>query len=116
VLLFPEGGIVGNGEEPATFHPMFFGAALKAEAPVSAAALCYIEPADRSVWAWLEGEHPAHHLRYNLLPADYVKMTLVFGAPIPPARFPGRKELAAGAQEEVSRLWRDEKNPERPAA
>lgn len=105
VLLFPEGGIIGESGEVTRFHSMFFDAAAVGANPVVPTAIRYVHPKEPSAWLWRDGETPFGHLVGNLLPADYITIALVFGQPLSHGPETGRKDLADAAQRAVEALW-----------
>lgn len=109
VLLFPEGGIIGEGGEVTRFHSMFFDAAAVGANPVVPTAIRYLHPEEPSAWLWRDGETPFGHLVNDLLPADYLTIALVFGQPLSHGPDTGRRDLADAAQKAVEALWLEAK-------
>jgi 1-acyl-sn-glycerol-3-phosphate acyltransferase len=107
VLLFPEGGIKSTRGEVTRFHSMFFDDAALGGHRVTPAAIRYLRPSDPSAWLWIEGETPYSHLFNNLLPAEPIKVAVVFGEPIEGGAGRDRKTVAEAAEKAVGKLWID---------
>lgn len=107
VLLFPEGGIRSVAGEVTRFHSMFFDRAALGGSKVVPAAIRYLHPADPSAWLWIDGETPFGHLVNSLLPADPLKIAVVFGDELAPDDYGDRKALAEAARSAVEKLWNE---------
>ncbi len=104
VLLFPEAGVSPDGVGVGEFRPMLFEAAVAAGCPVTPVALCYREPRDPRVWAWIDEPNLWRHLWTRVLPAPRLRVVVRCGAPLTGEPGGGRKDLAARARRAVAAL------------
>jgi len=103
VILFAEGGIVGEGCSVAPFRPMFFEAGLRAGARVVPAAIRYLPEEAREPMRWRDGG-VLSHLFTRVFPAKIVRAEIAFAPPLDPLPGEDRRALAARSRAAVCAL------------
>ncbi|MDF1553313.1 MAG: lysophospholipid acyltransferase family protein [Deferrisomatales bacterium] len=104
VVLFPEGEVSPDGRTLRPFRPMMFQACIAAGREVVPVALCYREPDDPRVWAWIDEPRLWLHLWRRVLPRRRITVEVRVGAPLRPLPGEGRKALADRTRRAVEQL------------
>ncbi|HSH68803.1 MAG TPA: lysophospholipid acyltransferase family protein [Deferrisomatales bacterium] len=104
VVLFPEGEVSSDGRALRVFRPMMFEACIAAGREVVPVALCYREPDDPRVWAWIDEASLWLHLWHRVLPCHHIAVEVRVGAPLRPLPGEDRKALADRARRAVEQL------------
>jgi len=104
LVLFPEGEVSPDGRSLRPFRPMLFEACIAAGREVVPVALCYREPDDPRIWAWIEEPSLWLHLWNRVLPCHHVTVEVRLGEPLRPLPGEDRKALAERTRRAVGRL------------
>lgn len=104
VLVFPEGEVSPDGRSLREFRPMLFQTCITAQRPAVPVALCYCEPQDPAVWAWLDPPELWRHLWLRVLPRHHITVEVRIGAPLFPQPGENRKALAGRVRSAVEQL------------
>ena len=104
VVLFPEGEVSPDGRDLRAFRPMMFEACIAADCEVVPVALCYREPDDPRVWAWVDEPNLWLHLWHRVMPRRCIIVEVRVGSPLRPLPGEDRKALAERTRRAVQQL------------
>ena len=83
---------------------MMFEACIQSGREVVLVALCYREPADPGVWAWIEEPNLWLHLWRRVMPCHHIAVEVRVGQPLEPLPGEDRKALANRTRQAVQQL------------